>query len=146
MRNKGQGRPEQRQVWISGELEGYGALPGLASVMMVKKRVSRGDEAPVDSVQYALSSRRELSPQEAVGLIRGQWSIENSLCHVADDSFGEDRQVSRRHYRGMVMSLLRNVAVNLLRGSCNLRSTKELLTGRAQRLAAQPISLLSITT
>ena len=144
--HKGHGRLEHRQVWVSGDLEGYGDLPGLSSVVMVKKRVSRGGKAPVDSVQYAVSSRRELSPWEALNLVRGHWSIENSLFHVKDDSFREDRQIMHCHHRGEVMSLFRNVAVTLLRGACNLWSTKEPLIGRAQRLAAQPIILLPISS
>ena len=144
--SKGHGRLEHRQVWVSGELEGYGDLPGLSSVVMVRKRVSSGVKEPVESVQYAVSSRRELPPWEALKLVRGHWSIENSLFHVKDDSFREDRQVLHRHHRGEVMSLLRNVAVTLLRGACDLWSEKEPLTGRAQRLAARPITLFSINT
>ncbi|MYE41621.1 MAG: hypothetical protein F4X27_15575 [Chloroflexi bacterium] len=52
---------------------------------------SQGDKEPVDSVQYAVSSRRELPPWEALNLVRGHWSIENSLFHVKEDSFREDR-------------------------------------------------------
>ena len=144
--HKGHGRLEHRQVWLSGELEGYGDLPGLSSVVMVKKRVSRGGKESVDSVQYAVSSRAALSPLEALNLVRGHWSIENSLFHVKDDSFREDRQVLHCHRRGTVISLLRNVAVTLLRGACDLWSAKEPLTGRAQRLAAQPITLFSMST
>ena len=144
--SKGHGRLEHRQVWVSGELEGYGDLPGLSGVVMVKKRVSQGNKEPVDSVQYAVSSRRELPPWEALNLVRGHWSVENSLFHVKDDSFREDRQVLHCHHRGAVMSLLRNVAVTLLRGSCDLWSAKEPLAGRAQRLAARPIALLSVNT
>ena len=144
--SKGNGRLEHRQVWVSGELEGYGDLPGLSSAVMVKKRVSQGNKEPVDSVQYAVSSRRELPPWEALNLVRGHWSIENSLFHVKDDSFREDRQVLHRHHRGTVMSLLCNVAVTLLRGACDLWSAKEPLTGRAQRLAARPITLFSVNT
>ncbi len=92
----------------------------------------------MDSVQYAVSSRPALSPAEAVDLVRGHWSIENSLFHVKDDSFGEDRQVLRSHRRGSTVGLLRNVAIILLRGVCGLWSAKEPLTGRAQRLAAYP--------
>ena len=143
---KGHGRLEHRQVWVSGELEGYGDWPGLGSAVMIKKRVSRRGKAPVDSVQYAVSSRRELSPWEALNLVRGHWSIENSLFHVKDDSFREDRQVLQHHHSGLVVSLLRNVAVTLLRGACKLWSTSEPLIGRAQRLAAQPSATFSTRT
>ena len=143
MSSKGHGRTEHRQVWVSGELAGYGNLPGLSSVVMIKQRVRRRGKPPIDSVQidsvqYAVSSRPALSPAEALDLMRGHWAIENSLFHVKDDSFGEDRQVLQTHHGGSVMGLLRNVAVTLLRGTCPLWSEKEPLTGRAQRLAAQP--------
>ena len=74
---------------------------------MVKKQVSRPDQLPVDSVQYAVSSRSALAPAEALTLVRGHWSIENSLFHVKDDSFGEDRHVLHNHRLGAVISLLR---------------------------------------
>ena len=143
--HKGNGRLERRQVCVFGELEGYGDLPGLSSIAMVKKRVSRGAKAPVDSVQYAVSIRRELPPWEALTLVRGYWSVENSWFHVKVDSFREDRQALHCHHRGEAMSLLSNLAVSLLRGNCNLWSAKEPLTGRTQRLATRPITLLSVT-
>ena len=70
--------------------------------------------------------------------------MENSLLHVKDDGFKEDSQVLHRRHGGEVISLLRSVAVTLFRVACNLRSTREPGIGRAQRLAAQPIILLSI--
>ena len=91
-----------------------------------------------ESVQYAVSSLSNLSPLRALSLVRGHWGIENSLFHVKDDSFGEDRHVLQRHSSGEILSLLRNAAVSLLRGMCSLWSVKEPLTGRAQRLCAQP--------
>lgn len=72
--------------------------------------------------------------------------MENSLLHVKDDGFKEDRQVLHRRHGGEVISLLRSVAVPLFRVTRNLRSTKEPRIGRAQRLAAQPITLLSISS
>ena len=89
-----------------------------------------------------MSSRPALSPLEALDLVRGHWTIENSLFHVKDDSFAEDRHVLHSHHRGMVVSLFRNVAITLLRAVCDLWSTKETLTGRAQRLAAQPTAAI----
>ena len=91
-----------------------------------------------ESVQYAVSSLSNLSPLRALSLVRGHWGIENSLFHVKDDSFGEDRHVLQKHGSGEILSLLRNAAVSLLRGICSLWSAREPLTGRAQRLCAQP--------
>ena len=105
---------------VSGELAGYSDFPRLASGVMVKKRVHRGNQAPVKSIQHAVTSRANLSPKEALSLVRGRWSIENSLFHVKEDSFREDRHVLRQHCRGMVLGLFRRVALTLLRGICHL--------------------------
>ena len=113
---------------------------------MVKKQVSRPGQPPVDSVQYAVSSRSALAPAEALTLVRGHWSIENSLFHVKDDSFGEDRHVLHKHRLGAVISLLRNLAVTMLRTTCGLWAPKEPLTGRAQRLAAHPTAAVPLVS
>ena len=142
--NKGHGRLERRKVWVSEQLCGYSEFPGLASVIKIAKRVEYlKDGRVVQSVQYAVSSLCELSPSRALSLVRGHWSIENSLFHVKDDSFGEDRHVMHQHSSGEILSLLRNVAVSLLRGVCSLWSCQEPLTGRSQRLCAQPSIVLN---
>ena len=140
---KGHGRLENRQVWLSSQLAGYSDFPGLSNVIMVKKRVEhlKRREA-AESVQYAVTSLSLIEPQQALSLVQGHWGIENSLFHVKDDSFGEDRHVMHDHGSGAVLSLLRSVAVTLLRGVCSLWSPSEPLTGRAQRLCVQPAVVL----
>ena len=110
---------------------------------MVKKQVEhlRRQEL-VESVQYAVTSLSTLDPKTALRMVRGHWGIENRLFHVKADSFGEDRHVLHHHDAGTALSLLRNVAVTLLRGGCSLWSPKEPLTGRAQRLCAQPAAIV----
>ncbi len=144
--DKGHGRLERRRVWVSEQLVGYSDFPGLSSVIKIGKRVEHLKDGRVtESVQYAVSSLPDLSPLRALSLVRGHWSIENSLFHVKDDSFREDRHVMHRHSSGEALSLLRNVAVNLLRGVCSLWSPKEPLTARAQRLCAQPNAALNLS-
>ena len=139
MTNKGHGRLENTKVWVSEQLAGYSDFPGLSSAIKIAKRVKRVKDGSVaESVQYAVSSLSNLSPLRALSLARGHWGIENSLFHVKDDSFGEDRHVLRERSSGEILSLLRNPAVSLLRGMRSLWSVKEPLTGRAQRLRAQP--------
>ena len=134
---KGHGRLEHRQVWLSAQLADYSDFPGLSNVIMVRKQVHHlKRQKSVESVQYAVTSLA------ALALVRGPWSIEKRLFHVKDDSFGEDRHVLQHHGSGAVFSLLRNVAVTLLRGTCSLWSAKEPLTGRAQRLGVQPTAAL----
>ena len=140
---KGHGRLERRQVWVSGELAGYTGFPGLSSVVMVRQETEHLKEGRhTHSVQYGVSSLGELKPEQALGLLRGHWSIENQHFHVKDDSFREDRQVLGHHHSGAVLSLLSNAALGLLRGECQLWRDKEPLTGRSQRLCARPSILL----
>ena len=141
---QGHGRRERREVWVSEELATYADFPGLASVIKVHQVVRdnrTGRER--DSVQYGVSSLSNLAPDRALALLRGHWEIENRLFYVKDDGFGEDRQVLHHHHSGLVMSLLRGAGLTLLRGNCPLWSDHEPLTGRAQRLAAQPSATFS---
>ena len=132
-------------MWVSSELAGYSTFPGLSNVIKVSKRVKhlkRGEW--VESEQYAVTSLSDIDPKRALSLVQGHWGIENRLFHVKDDSFGEDRHVMQHHGSGAVLSLLRNVAITLPRSVCSLWSSKEPLTGRAQRLGVQPtVALLS---
>lgn len=145
---KGHGRLERREIRTSSELVGYSDFPGLRQVGEIKKRVVFLKTGEVcEDTRYLLSS---LKPEQAnaarlLGLMRGHWGIENKLFHVKDDSFGEDRHVLGSHRSGVVMSLLRGTAINLLRGDSPLWSDGEPLTGRAQRLSAQPLTVLSAT-
>ena len=130
-------------MWVSSELAGYSTSPGLSNVIKVSKRVKhlkRGEW--VESEQYAVTSLSDIDPKRALSLVQGHWGIENRLFHVKDDSFGEDRHVMQHHGSGAVLSLLRNVAITLLRSVCSLWSSKEPLTGRAQRLGVQPTAAL----
>lgn len=142
---KGHGRLERREVRSSAELSGYSDFPGLKQVVQVKKRVVELKTGALsESVQYGITSlpRQQAGPARLLGLMRGHWGIENRLFHVKDDSFGEDRQVLQSHQSGMVISLLRATALNLLRGCCALWGEAEPLTGRAQRVCAQPLVIL----
>lgn len=113
---------------------------------MIKKQVETKTKGPVETVQYAITSLSpyKAGPEGLLRLVRGHWGIENRLFHVKDDSFGEDRHVLQSHRSGAVLSLLRNAAINLLRGDCRLWSDREPLTGRAQRLGAHPIAAFEL--
>ncbi len=118
-------------MWVSSELAGHSTFPGLSNVIKVTERVKhlrRGEW--VESEQYAVTSLSDIDPKRALSLVRGHWRIENSMFHVKDDSFGEDRHVMQHHGSGAVLSLLRNVALTLLRapdhcGRCRNRSQAE---------------------
>lgn len=142
---KGHGRLERREIRVSSDLQGYSDFPGLKQIAEVKKRVVFQKTGEIkESIEYLLSSlpAERARPGDLLGLMRGHWGIENRLFHVKDDSFGEDRHVLCSHRSGEVMSLLRAMAVNLLRGQSQLWDDKEPLTGRAQRICAHPLAVL----
>ena len=75
-------------------------------------------------------------------MLQGHWRIERSLFHVKDDSLGEYRHVMQQNRNGAVLSLLRSVALTLSKTVRSLWSSKERLTGKAQRLGVQPVAVL----
>jgi predicted transposase YbfD/YdcC len=143
---KGHGRIERREIRTNRELKEYLAFPGMEQVGQVKKRVrfpANGKQK--DTTHYFVTSLapEKAGPERLLGVFRGHWGIENLAFHVADDSFGEDRHVLASHAAAAVMSLLRQAAINLLRGRSVLWSEAEPLTARAQRVCARPLATLS---
>jgi predicted transposase YbfD/YdcC len=57
----------------------------------------------------------QLQPEPMLSTIRGHWSIENSLHHVLDRSWNEDKQRTSSRTQGLNLKLLRQMALNLLR-------------------------------
>ena len=54
-------------------------------------------------------------PNELLSLFRAHWGVENSLHHVRDRSWDEDRHTLRRPGLGEVFAALVNVRLNFLR-------------------------------
>lgn len=57
----------------------------------------------------------EASPQRVAELVRGHWSIENSLHWVRDVTFDEDRSQIRTGSGPRMMATLRNLVISILR-------------------------------
>jgi predicted transposase YbfD/YdcC len=146
---KGHGRLERRTLRTNAELQDYLPFPGMAQVGEVKKWVrflkSGREKETIHYFVTSLSSERA-GPCRLLRIFRGHWGIENCAFHVTDDSFGEDRHVLGSHHGAAVMSLLRQTALNLLRGASDLWSSAEPLTGRAQRVCARPLALLPVAS
>lgn len=143
---KGHGRLERRELRVRADLVGYSAFPGLAQVAELKKAVVHLATGEVTRVtRYLVTSLgpEAADPPRLLAVARRHWGIENRWFHVADDSFGEDRQVLQDHDRGQVLGLLRGAALNLLRGRCALWSETAPLTARAEWVNAHPLVLLA---
>ena len=144
--SKGHGRLERRAIRVSADLAGYSLLPGLAQVAEVRTQVTSLRTGETSArLRYLVTSLTpdRASPQRLLALSRGHWGIENRLFHVADDSFGEDRQVLGTHAAGRIMSLLRATAINLLRGEAALWTPKTPLTARAEWVNGHPAAVLA---
>lgn len=143
---KGHGRLERRELRVGADLTGYAAFPGLAQVAELRHRSVRlatGDVA--HRTRYLVTSLgpHEADPARLLAVARRHWGIENRWFHVADDSFGEDRQVLQDHDRGQVLGLPRGTALNRLRGTCSLWSETTPLTARAEWVCGHPLTILS---
>lgn len=78
-----------------------------------KPRITAGDGLTDDIHQVGLISSRRMSAQETLEAKRRHWKIENSLHHVLDDLFREDRSSARKSKNNL--AVIRKIAYNLLR-------------------------------
>lgn len=126
--------------------DGYGDMPGLAQLAEVRSEVTTLKSGVLRTqVRYLFTSLTpaQASPDRLLALSRGHWRIENTLFHVKDDTFGEDRQVLHRRRAGAARCAVRNAAMMLLRGQNALWTETDPLTARSQYLAARPLAFVS---
>jgi hypothetical protein len=143
---RGHGRIERRELRVRSDLVGYSAFPGLAQVAELRKEVIEVTTGEITRItRYLVTSLgpRQADPARLLAIARRHWGIENRWFHVADDSFGEDRQVLQDHDRGQVLGLLRGSALTLLRGRCALWHDETPMTARAEWINGHPLAILS---
>lgn len=70
---------------------------------------------PFDEISYFIASEPDLSAEQAAGLVRGHWGIENRSFWQRDWTYLEDRQTLRKGNAPQVMSALRNFWLGVLR-------------------------------
>lgn len=113
--DKDHGRIETREYWLvaEGSFDGRKDWGGLKAVGMVRSR-REVDGVPSDDVRYYICSR-VMSGAEYADVVRGHWGIENSLHWVLDVVFGEDASRVRLGHASENLSMVRRIALNLLR-------------------------------
>ena len=125
--DKGHGRLERRRYTVLSDpdllacLDPPGAWPGLRSVVEVQAE-RRGDPAPAVERRYYLSSL----PPEAARLaqaIREHWGVENRLHWVLDVQFREDASTVRFGDGAHTFTVLRQLALNLIRQDRSVRGS-----------------------
>jgi predicted transposase YbfD/YdcC len=121
--NKGHGRLEKREVWVTDEVKWLGpellALwPGLTSVARVQStRKDLGDPTGKVSIErrYYIASLKGTDAAKMAAAIRGHWGVENKLHWRLDMAFREDESRLRKDHSAENFSRLRRIAMNQLR-------------------------------
>lgn len=108
---------EQVRIPMEKEKDGKDITPSYEDFIkngtVRKPRVTTGDNLTDDIHQVGLISSRRMSAQETLEIKRNHWRIENSLHHVLDDLFREDRSSARKSKNNL--AVIRKIAYNLLR-------------------------------
>ena len=110
------GRIETRRYWITSDIEWLGAKASWAklhSIGMVESCREVGETVQVET-RYFLTSLPAQGVRFAQA-VRQHWGIENSLHWVLDVSFNEDACRIRKDKGAQIFSMLRHIAINLLR-------------------------------
>jgi predicted transposase YbfD/YdcC len=128
----GHGRIETRRVWFTTEVKWLGSKllalwPGLKEVAAVERKRELVGKEPKVSIErhYYILSNPRCTAEEVGGIIRGHWSIENSLHHVLDVSFNEDQSRVRKEHGPENLSRLRRLTANLLQLNNSKKSIRK---------------------
>jgi hypothetical protein len=143
---------ERWELWVEGDLGAIiiGALtdfPGLKQIASIRRSVYCNGKLVSNEIRYHVTSasRRKLPPKKFLQGIRGHWQVENSLHHVKDRSWYEDKMYSKRPGQGWILGKLRNQALNIIRILAgNLGWKEESMPKRSARLQSRPKKTLNL--
>ena len=111
------GRSRQIRIPLERDEEGNDITPDAATFFANgsrrRPRPTNGDGKENDIQLVGLISDRKIGAKELGKYKRGHWAIENTLHHVLDDSFREDRSPAKKSKNNL--ALLRKFAYNILR-------------------------------
>jgi len=116
---KNHGRRENRECWaLSGEgikekVRDWQQWPKLTTLVKVRGERRVGETVSVEERYYISNSNG--SAKDLLTAVRTHWGIENKLHWVLDVSFREDESRLRKGHGAENFSVLRRIALNLLR-------------------------------
>ena len=111
------GRVEVRRCYATDDIEWLRRKcewKGIRSIAMIESERSVAGQEASRERRYYLSSL-EADARELNRVIRGHWSIENSLHWVLDIAFREDDSRIRKDHGPENVAMLRHIALNLLK-------------------------------
>ena len=112
---KGHGRMERRNICVVNDL---GWLPQQSEwhlQSLIEIRSERVIEGKIEQATRYYGSSRRADAKKFADWIRGHWGIENGLHYVMDVVFKEDVSLSDVGHSAENMSLIRRLAVNIIR-------------------------------
>lgn len=113
----GHGRVEARRRYVTGDIDWLrkkADWKGVSSVAMVESERGVAGAEQSREGRYYISSL-EADAEHLNRVIRGHWSIENSLHWVLDVAFREGNKRIRNGQGPENMAMLRHIALNLLK-------------------------------
>lgn len=132
-----------RRLWADTETADYAReqlnYPGLRILARVDCEVRKcGQVLRVETRYFACRLAPErVEVWELLKLIRGHWVVENSLHHIKDRWWDEDRHYTKQPGKGEAMAALRNAAISILH-LVPLFDLDEPIRARADRLNRDP--------
>ena len=115
---KGHGRIDKRSIRTISVSEGQTDFPHAAQFAKVSRLSTdlNGENQRTDIQFYVTNmTETEADAPTLLEIIRGHWSIENSLHWVRDVTFDEDRSQIRSGSEPRLFATIRNLALSLLR-------------------------------
>lgn len=114
---KDHGRIDRRTTWVNPAvrwLDAGLAWPGFKTVVMVQReRLHVAESKP--TISFYISSLPNPSPEMVANLVRGHWAVENQLHRHLDVTFSEDASQVRANNAPENLSILRKLALQLLK-------------------------------
>lgn len=148
--DKKDGAIEVRKLWVDEETAAYVAqeldFAGAQQVARLDKTVHNLTTGLEKTETWYLVSYDPQGPLSATRLLqrtRAHWTIENSLHHIEDRSWDEDRHTLRRPGLGICFSMLLSTALTILQLS-SVFDTKLSMPRRAKRCEANPRLALNL--
>jgi len=116
--NQGHGRIETRRCWVCFNIEALGfdtsAWKGLKAIVVIISERTQGDKTTLESRCYITSGKKK-SAAYYLKATRDHWHVENKLHWVLDVAFREDESRLRKGHGAENFSILRRIALNLLK-------------------------------
>ncbi len=117
--NKGHGRVEIRQCWVTDApdvmafINDFKVWSGLRSLVKITAERRLADKTEVDTRYFITSLPPD--PARLLQIVRSHWHIENAFHWVLDIAFREDESRVRKDHASRNLALLRRLALNLLK-------------------------------